>query len=331
MDDDMCDAVTSHLLGSRPNTYTYTKALAEHLVAEGRGDIPTAIIRPSIIGAAWREPMPGWIDNYNGPTGIFVGIGKGLLRYMMGSMAATADIIPVDIPVNMMIAIAWQTAVTRPERVHVFNCTSGRTNPVSWGEIETMIVKSVTKNPIDKVFRVPSARFTASPLWYRLVVIFDHYLPAYIFDLVTKFIGGKPILMRIYDKIHRSLATLDYFTSNNWDFASENSLMLTSAMTEEDLKEFNFSMNGLRWQSYLDTYVLGTKQFVLKEDLAGLPLARRHLLKLQIFQYLMQVVLFCVVWRLLVARTNIARKLWRFVISLSQKFVVRLPRVTRSS
>lgn len=28
---------------------------------------------------------------------------------------------------------------------------------------ESMIVKSVIKNPVDKVFRYPSARFTASP------------------------------------------------------------------------------------------------------------------------------------------------------------------------
>lgn len=36
------------LVGSRPNTYTFTKALAEHiLVTEGK-DLPIAIVRPSI-------------------------------------------------------------------------------------------------------------------------------------------------------------------------------------------------------------------------------------------------------------------------------------------
>ena len=28
--------------------------------------IPCAIVRPSIVGATWREPFPGWIDNFNG-------------------------------------------------------------------------------------------------------------------------------------------------------------------------------------------------------------------------------------------------------------------------
>jgi nucleoside-diphosphate-sugar epimerase len=57
------------LVGKRPNTYTYTKALAEHLLLEECGSIPLAIVRPTIVTAALREPIPGWVDNLNGPTG----------------------------------------------------------------------------------------------------------------------------------------------------------------------------------------------------------------------------------------------------------------------
>lgn len=37
--------------------------------------LPVIIVRPSIIGAMWRDPLPGWTDNYNGPTGIFAAVG----------------------------------------------------------------------------------------------------------------------------------------------------------------------------------------------------------------------------------------------------------------
>ena len=57
------------LIGQCPNTYTYTKALAEQILEIERGDIPLAIVRPSIVTAAEKEPQPGWIDNLNGPTG----------------------------------------------------------------------------------------------------------------------------------------------------------------------------------------------------------------------------------------------------------------------
>jgi hypothetical protein len=34
-----------------------------------------------------------------------------MLRAMIGSSTAIADIVPVDVCVNMMIAIAWHTAI----------------------------------------------------------------------------------------------------------------------------------------------------------------------------------------------------------------------------
>jgi hypothetical protein len=61
--------VICRLLGNCPNTYTYTKALAEQLLEEQCGTVPLAIVRPSIVTAALKEPVPGWVDNYNGATG----------------------------------------------------------------------------------------------------------------------------------------------------------------------------------------------------------------------------------------------------------------------
>ena len=54
----MLEILTPRLLKGKPNTYTYTKHLGENiLVSEGVG-LPLAIVRPSIIGAAWKEPLP---------------------------------------------------------------------------------------------------------------------------------------------------------------------------------------------------------------------------------------------------------------------------------
>lgn len=53
-------------LANRPNTYTYTKALAENLIFEQTGKLPIAIVRPSIVASSFLEPVPGWIDNSNG-------------------------------------------------------------------------------------------------------------------------------------------------------------------------------------------------------------------------------------------------------------------------
>ena len=40
----------------------FTKAMGEQILTAERGDVPLAIIRPSIVEGAWQEPFPGWIE-----------------------------------------------------------------------------------------------------------------------------------------------------------------------------------------------------------------------------------------------------------------------------
>ena len=65
-------AFTKMLIGERPNTYTFTKALAEELIMSEARELPVCIVRPSIVLSTWRDPVPGWVDNLNGPTGLFL-------------------------------------------------------------------------------------------------------------------------------------------------------------------------------------------------------------------------------------------------------------------
>lgn len=57
MDDGIVRDITPRLIGDRPNTYTYTKALAEFVVQQEQDKLNIAIIRPSIVGASWQEPF----------------------------------------------------------------------------------------------------------------------------------------------------------------------------------------------------------------------------------------------------------------------------------
>ena len=60
--DKVAAAASPALIAGHPNTYTFTKCCAEGLINEFRAevDIPTSVVRPSIITPAWREPYPGW-------------------------------------------------------------------------------------------------------------------------------------------------------------------------------------------------------------------------------------------------------------------------------
>lgn len=74
LNEPMLEALTPQLLNKRPNTYTYAKALAESYLNVDARNLPLIIVRPSIIGAIWRESLPGWTDNVNGPTGLFAAV-----------------------------------------------------------------------------------------------------------------------------------------------------------------------------------------------------------------------------------------------------------------
>ena len=51
--------MTAMIIGRKPNTYTFTKALAENILQTEGAGLPLSIIRPSIVAAAWRDPEPG--------------------------------------------------------------------------------------------------------------------------------------------------------------------------------------------------------------------------------------------------------------------------------
>lgn len=59
------------------------------------------------VVATAREPIYGWIDNMYGPTGVQCGVGAGLLRTFEVNEKCAADMVPVDMAVNAIIASAW--------------------------------------------------------------------------------------------------------------------------------------------------------------------------------------------------------------------------------
>ncbi len=182
MDDELVNSLTPKLLGERPNTYTYTKALAESLLVNECGRLPVAIVRPSIVTASWREPLPGWVDNTNAGTGIILNIGNGLLRTLRSNEKSCIDLIPVDTVINLMIAVAWYTATQRPDSVLVYNSSSGISNKITYKEFKEYSVSTWRQYPSARIFRYPGVRFTETIIFIKFSHYFNHIIPAYIFD-----------------------------------------------------------------------------------------------------------------------------------------------------
>lgn len=98
------------IIGKWPNTYAFTKALTEDLIRTNGKNLPMGMFRPAIVTSSVREPEVGWIDNLYGPTGVVAGVGTGVLRTMHCDRDVIANIVPVDMTVNALIASAWDVA-----------------------------------------------------------------------------------------------------------------------------------------------------------------------------------------------------------------------------
>lgn len=191
--EDMLDQMTPSLIGKRPNTYTFTKALAEHMLLHEAGNLPVAIVRPSIVLCSLNEPNPGWVDNWNGPTGLVSAVGKGIFRTMMGNTQITADVVPVDVVINLMIAAAWRTATTKPSSPSIYNCVTGQQRPITWGKFVELCIENTRKHPLEGVFYYPAGTLRTNRTVNAVLGFFMHSIPAYMFDLLARAAGKRPM------------------------------------------------------------------------------------------------------------------------------------------
>jgi fatty acyl-CoA reductase len=282
MEADLIELLTPRVIKKRPNTYTYTKAIAECLVFEAGKELPSVIVRPSIVCVSWREPFPGWIDNYNGPTAIIVGVAKGVVHVMPGNRNAIADLIPVDVVVNLMIATAWYKGTQRTSETLVFNCTSGQINPIQWGKFEKLLIPLCLSSPYDNVFLVPFVSLTSSVFVKNMRVFFYQTLPAYCADLYLRLVKQKPFNVRTQLKIQKIFKILEYFTSNEWEFTNDNVLMLGEQLNVQDAQDFNFNIKSLNWTSFIEQYYLGTKKYLLHENMDNTRRNRKKMNRIRI-------------------------------------------------
>ncbi|HYU59059.1 MAG TPA: SDR family oxidoreductase, partial [Actinomycetota bacterium] len=116
-----------------PDVYAMTKNLTERALVETRGDVELAIVRPSIIESAIREPFPGWIRGFRVAEPIILAYGRGALEDFPGLPEGIIDIVPVDLAVNCILAAA-AAPIAPEDDPPAYHVVSGSRNPLRYGE-----------------------------------------------------------------------------------------------------------------------------------------------------------------------------------------------------
>ncbi|XP_043645558.1 putative fatty acyl-CoA reductase CG5065 isoform X3 [Drosophila teissieri] len=280
MDVKTLDAITPDLLKPHPNTYTYSKRLAELLVRDHYESMPVIIARPSIVSPSAYEPVPGWVDNLNGPTGLMVGAGKGVIRSMLIDTRHLSEVIPVDYAINGLCVIPYQFAkmTERPTEVPVYNITCADHRKMQWGEVIEMSKEIGYRYPMEAGLWYPDGCITTNKLHHNINVLLFHWLPAYLIDFILLLLGQKRFMIRVQNRISVGLEVLQFFTMRAWFFKSDAYSSLWAMLNEADRKNFNMDMDPEETvPMYIESCVQGGRQYLMKESPDSLPRARLQL------------------------------------------------------
>ena len=135
----------AHSLGW-PDAYAYTKALGERAVLANRGEVPLTIVRPSIIESALAEPRPGWIRGFRMAEPVIISYGRGLLKEFPGIPEGVVDVIPVDMVVAAIIAVAARGP--HPDGPDVVQVASGARNPLRYRRLVRLVQGWFEEHPL---------------------------------------------------------------------------------------------------------------------------------------------------------------------------------------
>ncbi|KAJ0175832.1 hypothetical protein K1T71_008991 [Dendrolimus kikuchii] len=251
--------LTTFLRG-HPNTYTFTKALAENYVIQNHRDVPVIIVRPSIVSASFNEPVAGWVDNWYGATAILSGIVKGLIRVLYSRCDVILDLIPLDYVSNLIIVATAKSK--RSNRIIFYNCCSSWANPITMAELFKHITIYASKHEMSTY---PTLHFTIRKWLFSSLQFLLQTCPAQIADLWLRIIGRKTRYVKICSQVRAVCKTLEFFTSNSWEMQCQNTRNLHSSLSESDQRIFPCDPKTINWNEYMVKYFDGIFKYLLKE------------------------------------------------------------------
>ncbi|XP_044735250.1 fatty acyl-CoA reductase wat-like [Chrysoperla carnea] len=313
--DDQLDKITDTVLGDYPNTYIFTKQIAESVIEEFANDIPIAIVRPSIVTGSAKEPIVGWINNMYGVTGIIAGAALGILRTLYCNPDNTADLVPVDYVANCSIVAAWDVEKRRNNMINnsednnedvvpVFNYVSGTDNRITWRDVMKFTEEVGPTVPSPKIIWHYWFTLNKHRSLHIIYTYLLHYLPAIMIDFIRQLMGKKPMMMKVYQKVEKFSMVLRYFTIKQFEFTNDNTKDLFKKLSKKDQDLFNFDiMSKYDWRAYWKGYIIGMRVYLVGDPMSTIPEGRKKVLKFKIIHYTLVSAVLCflvfIAWQLL--------------------------------
>jgi len=240
-----------------PNTYTFTKSIAESLIAKLAADLPVAVVRPSIVETSTHDPFEGWNEGVNTSAPISYLLGT-FFRQMPSNGKKCLDIIPVDLVCRGMVLIAAALIERRHEPMYQL-ATSG-TNPCDMRrtiELTGLAHRKYYRAQDDLNQRL-RAYFDTIPVSKERYQQLSAPRQKQIVQALQRILSPLPMMRsplvrreRDLDRVEKIIELYEPFILHNeYVFEARNVEMLSAALPEEERAAFGYDASYIDWWDY---------------------------------------------------------------------------------
>jgi thioester reductase-like protein len=265
-----------------PNTYTYTKSLAESLIAKHGDGLPIAIVRPAIVETSVEKPFRGWNEGINTSASLSYLLGTAF-RQLPSNERKRLDIIPVDAVCAGMTLIA--AALVERRHDPLYQLATSVTNPCDMGRSIELTSLGHRKHyraqeGLENWLRLRMDAISVSKARYkRMSAPAQRMIVKRIQAIMSPLTVRKPLAKteRNLERVEKLIQLFEPFILHNeHDFVADNVEKLSQALVPEELEIFSYDAAGLDWWEYwIDIHIPALRRWTYPL-IEGRPLEARE-------------------------------------------------------
>ncbi|KAF9806771.1 hypothetical protein SFRURICE_012911 [Spodoptera frugiperda] len=236
MEEERLTEITPGLIKGWPNTYTFTKAIAEEL--------------------------------------FLLGCGIGVMHVLYLKRDNQFVITPVDYANNAILAAGWDSVQNRKaidSEVPIYIVGTATSN-FTWDNLlNTLRTDELVKIITPKALYYVCAAHTSNPIVFWLLTWLFHYIPGYFIDAIVNILGvrpkGLPSLVSIYSKTYKLCKVYEYFLFNNWKIRDDNLVSMMDRMAPADQAIFGCNVREIDQRGIALSMSVGLRRFIVQDGL----------------------------------------------------------------
>jgi nucleoside-diphosphate-sugar epimerase len=243
-----------------PNTYTFTKSLAESLIRnfleQNRGKA-IAVVRPAIVESSIEKPFLGWNEGINTSASLSYLLGT-FFRQLPSNASKCLDLIPVDLVARGMTLIA--AALVSKRNAEVYHLATSVANPCDMRrsiELTGLGHRKFYRSQNGLHHRLRS-KFDAIPVSKARYEKLSAPAQRLIVQMINRTVEPLPFIRPPFARQERDLERViklialfePFILENDHVFEASNVERLSELLVPGEERDFGYDARSLDWWDY---------------------------------------------------------------------------------